>query len=228
MKKLSLLFIFLITTSVLVAQNFNQFDAKGKRHGQWKKNFDNTKVLRYEGQFKNGKEIGTFKFYKKIDGKSVLTATKVFNEVDEIAQVTFFTSIGKKISEGKMNGKNHIGKWLYYHKNVDQIMTQEFYNIHGKLEGERLVNYLSGQIAEKANYKEGLLDGESKWFAENGNLMKSIAYKANLFHGPYKTYDSKGLIAKEGHYKNDVKCCVWKRFKDGDLVEEKDLDKRGK
>jgi len=88
-------------------------------------------------------------------------------------------------------------------------------------------NYmLVGQIAEKANYKNGLLNGEAIWFSEKGAPIKLYTYKDDKFHGPYKTYTSEGVIAKEGQYKNDVKCCVWKRYKDGKLVEEKDLDKR--
>ena len=228
MKKISFLLVFLITTSLVMAQSFNQFDANAQRHGKWKKNFDNTKVVRYEGEFDHGKEVGTFKFYKNIDNKAVLTATKVFNTDNDVALVTFYASNGKKISEGKMRGHDYIGKWVIYHKNINQIMTQELYNDKGKLEGERLVYYINGQIAEQAFYKDGLLDGESKWYAENGTLMKMITYKAGKFDGPYKTYNKEGLIATEGHYKDDLKCCVWKRYKDGKLVEEKDLDKKAK
>jgi hypothetical protein len=46
------------------AQKFNKFDANGKRTGVWKKFYDNGKI-RYSGVFKNGKEIGSFKFYSK-------------------------------------------------------------------------------------------------------------------------------------------------------------------
>ncbi|WGD34054.1 toxin-antitoxin system YwqK family antitoxin [Olleya sp. YS] len=226
MKRIHLVLLFILVTSGLVGQEVNQFDTNGLRHGKWKKNFENTNVVRYEGEFNHGKEIGTFKFYKNIDGKAVLTATKVFDKDTNEAYVTFLASTGKKISEGKMRGRNYIGKWVIYHKNADQVMTEEFYNNQGKLEGVRNVYYLSGQVAEKAHYKNGLLDGESKWFAENGNLIKSINYKADKFHGAYKTYNKDGIIATEGHYRDDVKCCVWKRYKKGELVEEKDLDKK--
>lgn len=227
MKKITLLIIVLITTTVSFSQEFNQFDDNGKRHGTWKKTFENTKVLRYQGQFDHGKEVGTFKFYKNINGKAVLTATKVFNKADDVAQVTFLASNKAKISEGKMRGRNYIGKWVIYHKNSDQVMTEEYYNSNGKLEGQKRVYYLSGQVAELALYKDGLLDGESKWYAENGNLIKSVTFKEDKYDGAYKTYNNKGQIAKEGHYKNDVKCCVWKRYKDGKLVEKKDLEKKG-
>lgn len=222
-----IILILVLFTSTIFAQDVNQFDDNAQRHGKWKKNFENTKVVRYEGQFDHGKEIGTFNFYKNIDNKAVLTATKIFNIDNAIAQVTFFASNGKKISEGKMRDRDYIGKWVIYHKNVDQVMTQEWYNDKGKLEGERIVYYLNGQIAEKAYYKDGLLDGESKWYAENGTIMKLITYQANKFHGDYKTYNKNGEIATEGQYKDDLKCCVWKRYKNGKLVEEKDLDKKG-
>ncbi|SFJ07889.1 toxin-antitoxin system YwqK family antitoxin [Olleya namhaensis] len=227
MKRLSIVLVVLFTNCILFAQDLNQFDANGQRHGEWKKTFKNTKVTRYQGQFDHGKEIGTFNFYKNIDGKAVLTATKVFNADNDVAQVTFLSSNKRKISEGKMRGRNHIGKWVIYHNKSDQVMTEELYNDKGKLEGLRQVYYLSGQVAEKALYRDGLLHGEANWFAENGKLIKVITYKNDKFDGVYKAYNKQGVIATEGHYRDDVKCCIWKRYKNGAVVEEKDLDKKG-
>ena len=78
MKKAILIILFVIS-GFSYAQEFNKFDDEGKRHGKWRKNFDKTKILRYEGEFFHGKEIGLFKFYKNINKKAVLTATKQFN-----------------------------------------------------------------------------------------------------------------------------------------------------
>ena len=107
MKFLGLIF-FLGISTILSAQSINQFDANGKRHGIWKKTFEDTNILRYEGEFRRGKEIGLFKFYKNINKKAVLTATKQFNATDNKADVKFFTSKGKVISEGQLNGKTYI------------------------------------------------------------------------------------------------------------------------
>ena len=112
--KLLFLISFILTPSTIIAQNINQFDTDGKRHGIWKKTFENTKILRYEGEFFHGKEVGTFKFYKNIKNKAVLAVTKQFNENDNIAVVTFYNTKGKAISEGKMHGKTYIGTWKYY------------------------------------------------------------------------------------------------------------------
>ena len=63
MKKVIVLFVHFFVI-IAFAQKNNQMDADGNRHGIWKKNFDNTQQVRYEGEFNHGKEIGLFKFYK--------------------------------------------------------------------------------------------------------------------------------------------------------------------
>ena len=104
-------FLFLVCIQYVSAQDVvNQFDADGKRHGVWKKMYEGTNLLRYEGTFLNGKEIGLFKFYKNIKNKSVLAFTKQFNKVNNIAEVKFFDVNGKVVGEGKMKGKVYIGK----------------------------------------------------------------------------------------------------------------------
>lgn len=217
-----------MTATVTLAQDFNQFDSNGKRHGKWKKNFEGTEVLRYEGQFEHGKEIGVFKFYQNLEGKAVLAATRTFKKDSDLANVVFYTSTGNKVSEGTMRGKTYVGKWLYYHKNSDQLMTIEFYNNQGELEGLRTVFYPNGKVAEKANYKAGKLDGLSQWFSNEGVLIREYNYKDNKLDGIYKSYDEKGNLLVEGFYKNDLRHGIWKTYKDGKLVGEKDETIRSK
>ncbi|APY09768.1 preprotein translocase YidC [Seonamhaeicola sp. S2-3] len=227
MKQLHLIIILFISFSAL-AQDINQFDENGKRHGIWKKNFEGTKVLRYEGEFKHGKEIGTFKFYKNIRGKAVLTATKQFNENNNKALVKFFTSKGKIISEGEMDGKKYIGTWKYYHNTSNKIMTLENYNENGNLDGERFVYYSNGKVAEKKNYVNGKLEGESIWYSINNVVLKRFIYKNNELHGASKIYNTKGELIVEGTYKHDKKHGIWKYYENGKLVEEKDFTPKSK
>lgn len=215
--------ISIISIFSLSAQNINQFDANGKRHGVWKKNFEGTNVLRYEGQFNHGKEIGTFNFYKNIRKKAVLTARKIFNEANNTAVVTFFTSKGKIISEGKMNGKIYVGTWKYYHSNSDKLMTLEHYNENGHLEGERLVYYDNGQIAEKRHYVNGKLEGEAFWYSVKNVVLKHFIYENDELHGISKYYSPNGDLLAEGRYKHDKKYGIWKYYKKGELVEEKNF-----
>ena len=224
-------FIFILTVSCLssYAQNsVNQFDSNGKRHGVWKKYFDKTKQLRYEGQFDHGKEIGLFKFYTLNRGKSVLSATKAFNATDNTAVVKFMSSKGKLISEGQMDGKRYIGKWTFYHNKTDGIMSTEFYNDKGELDGEKLVYYPNGKVAEQSNYSHGKLEGTSTWYTEKGNVLKIFEYKNDELNGLSKYYDNDGNIKAEGVYKNGLKHGVWKYYEGGKLVKSMDHTKRSK
>ena len=219
-KLLSILLICVVGT--VMAQSINQLDANGKRDGVWKKNFEGTKVLRYEGQFSHGKEVGTFKFYKNIGNKPVLTAIKEFDANSDIAEVQFLSSLKKVISKGKMKGKLYMGDWQYFHKNSDKIMITETYNNNGKLEGERLVFYDNGKIAERAFYKNGKLEGKSTWYSEKEIVLKEFIYVNDKLQGMSKYYDLDGNLVAEGAFKNDKKDGLWNFYKDGELDETKD------
>ncbi len=215
--------ILLLISSFAFAQSINQFDSNGKRHGIWKKTFEGTNVLRYEGEFLHGKEIGLFKFYKNIKKKAVLTATKQFNTTNNIAYVTFLSSKGKLISEGEMDGKKYIGEWKYYQKRNDNLLTLEHYNTKGVLDGERFVYYENGQVAEKQLYKNGKLEGSSIWYSEKNVVLKEFFYEDGELNGASKYYNPKGELITEGQYKRGKKHGIWKYYENGKLIDEKDF-----
>ena len=217
------LFLTLTLTSMVAQDHINQLDTDGKRHGTWRKDFDGTTQPKYEGVFEHGKEIGLFKFYK-LDGKeSVLSATREFQPDSDHIDVKFYSSKGKLISEGKMIGKSFVGKWLYYHNKTNGVMIDEHYNNKGRLEGERLVYYPKGQLAEQAYYVDGKQEGNSKVFAENGTVIKDFSYKNDMLEGISKYYDAAGQLLAEGAYRNDQKHGMWKYYENGVLTEEKDF-----
>lgn len=218
--KILVLFFTIILTSVNAQKSVNQVDKDGKRNGLWTKNYHQTDQLRYEGVFKHGKEIDTFKFYTLSGGKSVLSAVKVFNEKDSLANVTFLSSNKKIISEGNMIGKRFVDKWVFYHKNSNAQMIVEHYNDEGKLEGERCVYFKNGLPAEKAVYINGKLNGESKWFTESDKLIKQSQYRDDLLHGETINYDADGKITSKGSYNEDQKVGIWFYYKDGELTKE--------
>lgn len=226
-----LIFILILTVSICsfhAQSTVNQFDVDGKRHGLWKKYFDKTEQLRYEGQFDHGKEIDTFKFYTLNNGKSVLSAIKVFNPDNNLASVKFLSSKGKLISEGTLNGKLYSGKWIFYHNKSDAVMSTETYNSNGNLEGEKVIYYPNGQIAEKSNYTDGKLEGASQWYSEKGMLLKDFMYKNDELHGLSKYYDADGRISAEGQYQNGRKHGIWNYYENGQLIESKDHTRRSK
>jgi antitoxin component YwqK of YwqJK toxin-antitoxin module len=216
-------FIFTIILTQSFAQNVkNQFDGDGKRHGLWTKNYYQTDQKRYEGEFKHGKEVDTFKYYRLNKGKSVLSAIKVFNEKDSLADVIFYASNKKIISKGQMNGKRFTGKWVFYHNNSDRVMTIENYNNDGQLHGERLVYYKNGAIAEKSSYKNGKLEGLYEWFTENKVLLRISNYTNGQLNGKTTNYDANGEKDSEGLYKNDKKAGIWNYYENGVITKKID------
>lgn len=223
-KQKAIFIIFLtFTLGIINAQEINKFDTNGKRHGVWKKNFEGTKQVRYEGEFIHGKEVGLFKFYKFIKKKSVLTATKKFNPNNNIAEVTFLSSSGKIISKGKMNGKLYVGEWQYFHNKKGSLMTKELYNNKGELNGEKLVFYDNGKIAEQIIYVNGKREGLSTWFSLKGIKLKEFMYESDQLHGISRYYCANGDLLIEGRYKRDKKTGIWKYYKNGELIDEKDF-----
>ncbi|WP_136481375.1 toxin-antitoxin system YwqK family antitoxin [Cognatitamlana onchidii] len=223
MRHFSSFLIFLVFCSYTIAQDINQYDDQGKRHGIWEKTFEGTNIIRYQGQFKHGKEVGTFKFYKNIRGKSVLSATKVFNSENDKAEVTFLSSKGKVISEGVMDGKTYVGTWKYYQKNSNELLTIEHYNNQGELEGERLIYYPNRQVSEKQNYLNGKLDGLIVWYSKSGIVLKEMLYEKGELHGAARFFNASGQLICQGQYKRDKKDGVWKYYERGELVREKDF-----
>jgi antitoxin component YwqK of YwqJK toxin-antitoxin module len=207
----------------LAQEKINQYDDDGKRHGVWKKYYENSDQLRYEGTFEHGKEIGVFKFYCG-DCEDNPTVIRTFNVNDRSAHVQFFTVKGKLVSEGKMIGKDRIGKWVYYHKSSDKVMTLEIYN-NGKLDGKKVTYYTNDQITEETEYKNGLKNGMNNFYSPEGIQIKKLIYKNGLLHGPAYYFDSNGSLILEGNYKNGKKNGLWKHYEDGALIKEETFPK---
>lgn len=199
------------------AQKVNQLDANGKRTGTWKKEYENGNI-RYVGQFKNGKEIGTFKFYD-ITSSSQPTIIKEFSDLDGTALVKFYTLDGKIKSRGKMRGRNRIGKWLYYFP-TGKVISEENYK-EGKLDGVLKTYYENGKLTEETYYLNGLKHGASKVYTEEGILLEDVQYVEGKLHGEAKYYDLKGQLKEKGRYNKGKREGKWEFYMDGQLAKKK-------
>ena len=81
MKRFALILAALMFAMTSVGQDFNRIDAKGRRQGPWRDFYPNGQ-LRYEGQFKNDKCKGVFKYYDELGN---LKATNEFDKSGEKA-----------------------------------------------------------------------------------------------------------------------------------------------
>lgn len=219
-KKMLLLFILLGSFSVNAQEDINKVNSKGERIGVWKKYHPNHRI-RYVGRFVNGKEVGTFKYYSIVSSDHPI-AVKVFSKENSIAQVTFYTEKGVMESNGKMDGKNRIGKWYYYQEDGEALLAEENYK-NGVLEGESKSFYRNGNMAELMNYKNGVLDGVSKRFSDEEILLDEVNYVAGKLNGLAKYYNLKGELIYTGPYENDEKVGEWKFYMDGELADPNDM-----
>ncbi len=197
------------------AQKINQFDANGKRTGIWKKFYDNNKI-RYAGQFKDGKEIGIFKFYSPSSALQPIIV-KVYS--GDFALVKFYNELGKLKTEGKMKGKNRVGKWTYYFTN-GKIFSEEEY-INGKLDGVLKNYYSNGKITLECLYKNGKKNGYSKTYTDTGVLIEEVSYLNGKLDGEGKYYDLKGELKEKGRYKEGKRDGKWEFYMDGEIVTKK-------
>ncbi len=227
MKKYLVYMLLLVTTlnyaqSDIKAQTApNALDKKGERHGDWQGFFDDSKILRYEGKFNHGKEIGVFTYYANSD-KKIVMATRNFDGKGN-AYTVFFDENKNKVSEGNMVNKLRQGLWKYYHKGLKSVMTTENY-VNDKIEGARKVYYTNGVLGEEAIYKNNLKEGLLKKYNKDGKLIEESTYVKGLMQGPYKVYDEAGNIAITGKFKDDKKNGIWKYFFEGKLVREMNAD----
>lgn len=210
------LFILLCLHTFAQPKNINQYDGDGNRHGIWKKYHEGTRMLRFEGTFNHGKEVGVFKFYEKGNSRYPIAIQTHSPNHDTVA-VEFYDKRRNKTSEGKMLNRQRTGEWTYYRKgkNPKVMMTENYLN--DKLNGWKTIYFSNGQITEKTMYKDGEKHGESLIYEEDGQLLEQYIYKNGKQHGYSKVYDARGRVTSEGYYKNGLRDGEWMFYTEGNL-----------
>ena len=216
MKRVFLFFLCLtIAFPSLMAQNYNQTDSKGRRQGVWKVYYANGQ-LRYEGEFKNDKCKGVFRYF---DEQGNLVATNDFEKSGEKAFNKTYAPNGRVIATGYYVNQKKEGGWKYYDKTTGQLLLFEE-NKNGKVDGwSKLYNPNNGVLAEEIEYEEGIPEGQCRKYSDTGVLVMECIYHNGKLNGPAKTYYSNTALKEEGQYANGVKVGTWKTYnEDGDVI----------
>lgn len=209
--------VFFIATNSS-AQEINQFDSNKKRTGVWKKYYSN-KRIRYIGEFKNGKEIGTFKFYDITTSDYPVATKRFYNDSDSVEVKHFFLD-GKLNSLGMMYGKDRVGKWVYYYKD-GKILSEEFY-VDGKLSGNVKIFYKNGKLTENTEYKNGLKHGVSKKYTDKEVLIEELTFVNGKANGIAKYYEVNGSLKEKGVYEDGKRVGKWEFYIEGEIVSDKE------
>jgi antitoxin component YwqK of YwqJK toxin-antitoxin module len=198
LKRVGLMCFFALNVVLVLAQapgtvfpsgtfgvDYNAFNSKNKREGEWIRVYkSNPKVMYYRGAFLNGVPIGVFEFYNE---KGYLKSTVNHIQDTTINDVVNFYADGKTVnSKGRYVGKK-VGKTWERQKQG----LWEFFDADG-----RLIRF--------ENYKDNLLNGESKVYFANGQVSHEMIFLNDKMNGPFTEYTAEGKISKKGAYKNGI------------------------
>jgi len=217
-----LFFACFFTSEDFNGQKINQVNANNQRVGVWKKYYSN-KRIRYVGQFRNGKEIGVFKFYDITSSRHPVIIKKFYENSDSL-YVQFFTLKGKIETEGVLKGRKRVGNWKYFYPD-GIIMSEENYK-NGKLHGSQIIYYQDGQVTEFATYKNGLLNGIVSKYSNKGVLIEEVTYENGALNGLAKYFELDGVLKETGNYKNGLRVGNWEYYMDGEVASEKEIRKK--
>ena len=214
-----ILFTFFLNGNDAVAQKYNQFDENKKRTGPWKKHYSSTNKIKYTGQFENGKEVGTFKFYNS-NYSTYPEAIKIFTKNSDLVAVTYLYATGKTRVTGSFNGKNRVGTWTYFYEN-GTVFSKEHY-VAGKLDGNLTIYFKqNSKKAEVSEYKKGLLHGVSKKYSDKEVLIEEVTYQNGVENGLAKYFELNGNLKERGVYKNGKRIGKWDFFLKGEIIDKK-------
>lgn len=212
--------VFFLCCSVCLAQTV---DALGRKQGYWKKKDEKTGRLIYEGEFKDDKPVGKFRYYYPNDSvRSIMH----FKDGGKSAYARLFHLSGKRMAEGRYTGKElKDSVWTYYDE-AGVLISREKY-VNGKKEGASFVYFPDGTISEERNYKNDLQDGPFKQYFDAKRLRaQGVFVKGNL-EGKVSYYFPNGVEAAAGYYVNGQKNGPWIYKSQDGKITDKELYKNG-
>lgn len=216
-RSILILTALMLAVSTLWAQEVNRTDSKGRRQGIWKDFYPNGQ-LRYEGQFKNDKCTGEFRYY---DEQGHLKATNTFDKSGEKALNKTYGPNGKLLATGNYLNQQKDGEWRYFDKETGRLRLVED-NKAGKVDGwSRLYHPDNGNLAEETQFVNGIPEGLCRKFSDMGVLLMECHYHNGQLEGPVKTYYPSSALKEEGKYAHGEKTGEWKTYnEDGDVILE--------
>src|ERR1041384_1315591 len=97
MHRIFIVYLLIYMTSDLTGQSV---DASGKKQGYWKKTDEKGRLI-YEGEFKDDKPVGNFKYYYPNDSVKAIMSFRP----DGSSFAKMFHPNGKRMAQGKYSGK---------------------------------------------------------------------------------------------------------------------------
>ena len=220
MKQIPLIFILCFA---FMADKSQTTDASGKKQGYWKKTDPKTKKIIYEGEFKDDKPIGKFKYYYPNDS---VQAIMNFKDGGKVAYAKLFYPTGKRMGEGKYIKEIKDSVWFFYDES-GALISKDKYSL-GKKDGISYVYLPNGIISEERNFKMDIQHGPFKQYFEDKKIKGEGNYINGNLDGRVVYYGPNGIEVAAGYYNNGFKTGPWIYREKTGKVKEKELYKNGK
>ncbi|MCK5856196.1 MAG: toxin-antitoxin system YwqK family antitoxin [Bacteroidales bacterium] len=205
MRVLSLIiFSLLFNLSSFAQSNVNKKDDQGRKTGKWLDYHPNGKK-RYEGNFREGYEIGTFKFW---NGNGQLISELLYSQKGENATARIFYSGGVVKAEGNYHKRKKDGVWKYYSKSPHVLKKEESYK-NGQKDGAWRIYFRSGKLTSELYWKDDKRHGSWNDFFENGDPHVEALFENGALQGNYVVYYIGNIVAKEGEYVKGKMNGIW-------------------
>jgi antitoxin component YwqK of YwqJK toxin-antitoxin module len=202
----NLIIICLFFLPCLVVGQVNQKDSKGRKQGVWNKAYPKSKVLEYQGQFKDDKPVGTFTYYYSNSKKK---AVIVHEEGTGRSVATFYHETGGVMSKGIYRNLKKDSIWLNYTPS-GRLSSSETYK-NDLLDGKVILYYLPEDVSDRSltvssvcMYVKGLREGECVEYFLNGGVKVKGAYKNDKKSGVWESYHANGQKMNLIRYKDGI------------------------
>ena len=201
----------------------NEVDAQGRKQGLWK-GFDGNGNLKYEGNFKDGKPIGEFRYYYPEGGIQAVTMN--YDNGRVVYAKTYFKN-SKLMAMGKYVDQMKDSTWHYYSEANGSLAAEEIY-INTSKEGIWKTFYPSGAVVEEITYKNDQKNGPWVQYFTDGSVKSKGTYIDDELEGLFTVHYLNGKVEVSGTYKHSMKDGIWMYFTDIEEAERKEVYKNGK
>ncbi len=188
----------------------NKIDPQGRRQGHWiKTDKDGSKI--FEGDFKDGKEVGTFNYYYP---NGNLRIRNTFSDPGRYCSHEAYDEQGHLLARGFYNQKNRDSVWHYYNEKGLEVKVASYRM--GIKHGTHVIFNSNGDTAEVSTWNNNRRHG--RWWKRIGEHGWITAHYTNgILTGTLVEYDNEGLLVQEGHYNNEGrKHSTYKYFEHGE------------
>lgn len=162
-----------------------------------------------EQEYRNGIKNGIFKGKIKIDNSEYIYEGRYVEGIKHgLWLINYLT--GERKAEIQYEYDVPVGQWTYFFKD-QKIEGYETFN-KGLHSGGVVIYDQDGNILKKANYKDGVLDGEIVFLYDKDALDMVANFKYGKLNGIVEIYSRNNKLQLEGKYLMDKRDSIWKLY----------------